>query len=133
VTVVVDASAVVAALIGSDARSEAVRDRLARAAGLAAPHLLDPEVLNALRRITPKGRGPRLDGAVADFLAMPIDRYPHHPLVPRIWELRANATAYDATYLALAEALEMPLLTLDERLARTPGHRADVALIGLET
>jgi predicted nucleic acid-binding protein len=128
-SLVVDASAVVAALTGADAAGQAVRARLAGASAVAAPHLIDPEVLNALRRLSAGGRR-RLDGVVADFRAMPLDRYPHAPLVPRVWALRANLTPYDATYLALAEALGWPLLTLDVRLARAPGHRADVLVLG---
>ena len=64
--------------------------------------------------------------ALADLAGLDIARYPHDPLLPRVWELRTSVTAYDAVYLALAELLEAPLLTLDRRLARARGHGARV-------
>ena len=67
-------------------------------------------------------------GALRDLEDLAIERYPHRPLLPRVWELRANLTAYDAVYVALAEALEATLLTGDARLARAP-HRARVELL----
>lgn len=67
--------------------------------------------------------------ALVDLADFPLRRYPHELLLPRIWELRNNMTAYDAAYVALAEGLGAPLLTRDRRLAATPGHRAEVELI----
>ncbi len=67
--------------------------------------------------------------ALDDLSRLPLLRWPHTPLLPRIWVLRANLTAYDATYVALAEELEAPLLTSDGRLADAPGHRARVELV----
>ena len=67
--------------------------------------------------------------ALSDLAAFPLRRYPHDLLLPRVWSLRHNLTAYDATYIALAEALDAPLLTRDERLAAAPGHSAQVLLV----
>ena len=68
----------------------------------------------------------RGDQAVEDWLGLPVDRHPHDVLLPRIWELRHNATAYDASYLALAEVLDAPLVTCDRRLASVPEQSAIV-------
>jgi len=94
------------------------------------PHLFDLEIMNALRRARLAGRlSPgRALGVLADLSALRATRYAHAPFVPRIWELGENLTAYDAAYVALAEALDAPLLTLDERLARAPGIRARLEL-----
>ncbi len=70
----------------------------------------------------------RGDAALRDYHDLRIERYPHHLFLGRIWELRANATAYDAAYLALAEALDAPLLTTDRKLAGIPGHGARVVV-----
>ena len=89
---------------------------------LHAPHLLDVEVLSALRRVVARGDAEpeRAQAAVADLLALPIERYAHDLLAWRVWALRDNFSAYDATYVALSEALSddgVPLLTTDARLA----------------
>jgi predicted nucleic acid-binding protein len=98
---------------------------------LHAPHLLDLEVTQALRRYWRIGElaTQRAEEAFADLANLPLERYPHDVLLPRIWELRRNVTAYDAAYLALAEALDAPLLTCDARLAKAPGHEAEVRLV----
>ena len=98
---------------------------------LHAPHLLDVEVAQVLRRhvarkILSEARG---ETALHDFLQIPLVRYPHELLLPRVWELRKNLTVYDAVYVALAEALEMPLLTCDANIASAPGHRARVDVV----
>jgi predicted nucleic acid-binding protein len=62
-------------------------------------------------------------------VALPTTRYPHDPLLDRIWSLRHNLTAYDASYVALAEALDVPLVTADERLAAAPGNRAKIDVV----
>lgn len=119
---VVDASAVLAVLVGGP--DERLAARLADEPVLHAPHLLDTEVLHALRRLDQRGEisARHADDARSLFAQLTIHRYPHAPLSDRVWQLRANLTAYDATYVALAEGLELPLVTTDGRLARScPG------------
>lgn len=98
---------------------------------LHAPHLLSVEVTQVLRRYVRTGVVDRTlaEGALIDLDELDVARYDHEPLLPRMWELRDDVTAYDAAYIALAEALAAPLLTLDERLADAPGHRATVELV----
>jgi predicted nucleic acid-binding protein len=110
-------------------RGARIEDRLLSGGdSLHAPHLLDVEVAQVLRRYAAAGNVTSERGrqALADFGDFAIHRYPHDVLLPRIWELRHNVTAYDAAYLALAEALDAPLVTCDGRLASAPGHAADV-------
>jgi predicted nucleic acid-binding protein len=92
------------------------------------PHLLDLEVAQVLRRYAANGEidGERGRAALAD---LPLRRYPHDFLLSRVWELRNNLTAYDAVYVALAEALDAPLLTRDRGLAAAAGHHARVELV----
>jgi len=73
--------------------------------------------------------GPRMDEALAATLDLPINRYSHKPLLPRILALRENVTAYDGAYVALAEILDLPLVTRDRRLARSSGHTARIEFI----
>lgn len=122
--IVVDASAMIEALVGRDADSDLL-DALVD--GIAAPHLLDVEVLSALRGLTLGGklRSRAADDARSDYFSLSIDRYEIHPLAERIWLLRHQYTSYDACYLALAEALEKPLHTCDAKLFGT-GHDAHV-------
>lgn len=129
--IVVDASAVLELLLGTESSARAAARLLDPAESLHAPHLLDIEVAQVLRRFVAAGELTATRGreALDDLGAMPITRYPHDILLPRIWELRANLTAYDAAYVALAEALGAPVLTSDTRLARAPGHRARVELL----
>ena len=98
---------------------------------LHAPHLLDLEVTQVLRRYCAAGEVDpgRSQEAVGDLVDFPITRYPHDIFLPRIWELRHNMTVYDAVYVALAEILSAPLLTRDARLASSPGHTATIELI----
>lgn len=114
--IVVDASAMIEALVGSDADAELL-DGLA--GEIAAPHLLDVEVLSVLRGLTFGGRIdlPVAERARADYFAFTIARYEAQPLADRIWQLRKQYTAYDASYLALAEALGATLYTCDAKLA----------------
>ena len=131
---VVDASALTELLLGR-AAGEVVGDHLAaHGFALHAPHLVDVEVLSALRRLVASGEmtAARAGEAIADLLDLPIERYPHDILVPRIWELRENFSAYDASYVALAEAVAdepVPLLTADERLAKAVGDLLDVPVL----
>lgn len=93
---------------------------------LHAPHLLDIEVTQVLRRLAWQGAitDQRAATAVQDLLDLRIVRYPHFLLLPRVWQLRHNLSAYDAAYVALAEDLGASLLTRDSRLAAASGHRA---------
>ena len=96
-----------------------------------APHLLDVEVAQVLRKQVAKGvmSDARDLEALQDFLDLPLVRYPHDFLLPRVWELRKNLTAYDAVYVALAEALGFPLATCDPNIAGAPGHSAQVDVV----
>ena len=98
---------------------------------LYAPHLLDLEVAQVLRRYYNSGEMNFERGreALEDLQSLPINRYPYDVFLPRIWELRHNMTAYDAAYVALAETLPALLLTRDRRLASSPGHTAAIELI----
>lgn len=122
--IVVDASAMVEALIGRD-----VDEGLLEALGgvVAAPHLVDVEILSVLRGLTLSHKLPLdlAETARDHHFAMTIDRYETAPLAGRIWDLRHQHTAYDAAYLALAEALDAPLHTCDAKLD-TGGHSATV-------
>jgi predicted nucleic acid-binding protein len=129
--IVADASALLELLIGTEAAPAVAARLLDPAQTLHAPHLVDVEVAQALRRYAAAGDlSPRQgERALADLRALPLRRYPHAVLLPRAWELRRSVTAYDAVYVALAEALGAPLLTRDARLARAHGHRARVELL----
>jgi predicted nucleic acid-binding protein len=126
---VVDTSAVIAALAGRLPNDQVV-DRLGSDGDLAAPHLLDVEFLHALGRLV-HGRQlgeDRAADARDDFAALAIARYEHALVADRVWELRHSLTACDATFVALAEFLEAPLVTCDARLADAPGNRAAIEL-----
>lgn len=129
--IVADASAVVEVVLNTSAGQEIAERLLGPAETVAAPHLLDLEVLQVLRRYALAGEmdSERARQAVEDFLDFPILRYPHQLLSSRIWDLRHNLTAYDAAYVALAEALDAPLLTRDARLSRAPDHEARIQLV----
>ena len=129
---VLDASAVVELLIGTEL-GRAVADRLEDPAiDLHAPHLLDVEVLQVLRRLVRDGSLTARDAAAAlnDLRALDVERHDHGPLLDRVWALRKNLTAYDAVYVALAEALDTTLLTCDRKLARSPGLGRRIDVIG---
>lgn len=128
--IVIDASALIEVLLRTPAAS-AIEVRLfALSQTLHAPHLLDAEVAQVIRRYAAHGDigAERGRQALSDLADLPLRRYPHDFLLPRVWDLRHNLTAYDAIYVALAEALDAPLLTRDERLATAAGHRARVEL-----
>ena len=129
--IVVDASAVLEVVLRTPAASR-VEARLTEAGEtLHAPHLIDLEVAQVIRRFCASGElsDERGEEALEDFSALRIIRYPHGVFLPRIWELRHNVTAYDGAYIALAEALSAPLLTCDEPLAKAPGHEASIELV----
>lgn len=107
---VIDASAMVDLLLVRPCPVEIERYIVDHGADLHAPHLLDVEVASALRRLVNTAKAPADRGidAIDDLLAFPIKRYPHAALLPRIWELREHISAYDATYVALAEAMTEP-------------------------
>jgi predicted nucleic acid-binding protein len=110
---------------------DAARVRLARDPELHAPHLVDLEVMSALRRQAGAGMldARRAGLALQDLVSLPVTRYPHVPFAPRVWELRGNLTPYDAAYVALAESLGCTLVTADARMARAPGIRCAVEVL----
>lgn len=128
--IVVDASVVVTALADDGLDGDRTRLRL-RGERLAAPHLIDLEVVSAWRRLAAAGdlEERRVQLAITDLLALRLDRVPHGPLLGRCWELRSNLTVYDAVYIALAEALDVTLLTVDRGLANAPGSRCAVEVL----
>lgn len=124
--IVVDASVAVSALLNDgDAR------RMVGENALAAPHLVDAEVLHTLRRLLNRGQMTAEDAelAVHRWRLLGVQRFPLVGLVPRIWALRDNLSAYDAAYTALAEALDCPLVTSDGRLAAAPGPRCPITVL----
>lgn len=129
--IVVDASVVIDMLLLAPFAPSVTDRLLADGETLHAPHLLDLEVLQILRRNARAGRLDRHRGqqAVDDLRVFPVLRHSATTLLPRIWELRHNLSAYDAAYVALAEALNAPLVTRDGFLAASPGHRAQIELI----
>ena len=129
--IVVDASAVLEALLRTEVAPRIERRIFASTQTLHAPHLLDLEVAQVLRRYATAGdiEADRGLEAHADLADLPVTRYPHDLFLPRIWELRHNLTAYDAVYVALAETLSAPLLTRDARLASASGHSAVIEVL----
>jgi predicted nucleic acid-binding protein len=129
--IVLDASVVIEVLLWTE-RAGFICDRILDSQeSRHAPHLLDIEVTQVIRRYLLAGeiddiRATQMVGAFQD---LPIDRHAHILLLPRIWQLRGNLTAYDAAYVALAEGLDAPLITCDERLAAAPGHGARIIVL----
>lgn len=132
-SVVADASVVVDFLLGASATdaSEALARHLRGGARLAVPHLLDVEVGQVIRRFLLRGAlsAAQARPILADLSGLPLDRYPHGPLIGRAFDWYPNVTIYDGVYLALAEALDRPLLTGDAGLARVPGCEAVVSIV----
>ena len=128
--IVVDASVLATALIDDAVDGDRVRRRL-RSERLIAPSLVDIEVVSAIRRARHSGRLDERSArqALVDLMALRMRRLPHRPLLPRIWALHHNLTAYDAAYVALAEAIGATLLTADRMLARAPGIDCEVELL----
>jgi predicted nucleic acid-binding protein len=130
---VLDASAALAAFLGTGVNSASIRVRIeAPGESLHAPHLLDVEMLHALRGLVLRGdvSRARSEEVREDFASLRWSRYSHVAFLDRIWELKDNLTAYDAAYVALAETLSAPLITTDARLARASGIRAEVEVYG---
>ena len=129
--IVLDASVVVEWLLRRPL-ADAVAERLHRPGETRhVPHLLSVEVAQVIRRLVLRGEAAAERGAAAltDLADFGVERYPHEPFLPRMWELRDNLSAYDAVYVALAEVLDAPLVTLDAGLLRAPAHRAAVDLV----
>jgi predicted nucleic acid-binding protein len=126
---VIDASLVYATIVDKGELGEWARTVI-RQPHLAAPHILPAEVANALRRSETDGSISKEAGALSmrDLVDLPVQLFPFEPLAGRVWELRANLSAYDAWYVALAESLEAELITLDRRLAGAPGPRCSFVL-----
>lgn len=129
--IVVDASALLEVLLNTRAAARIAERLFDSDETLYAPHLIDLEIAQVLRRYAASGSLTADRGAQAlqDLTDFPLVRYPHDLLLPRIWELRHNLTAYDAAYVALAEALDAPLVTRDAALASAGGHSATVESI----
>lgn len=129
--IVVDASALLEFLLqtplGTRVEARLFRDR----DEFHSPHLLDVEVTQALRRLVRAGEvsADRAAEAIEDLIDLDLHRHAHLDLLTRAWKLRENVTAYDAVYLALAEALDATVVTCDTPLANAPGHRAHIELI----
>ncbi|MGH3579051.1 MAG: type II toxin-antitoxin system VapC family toxin [Mycobacterium sp.] len=127
--IVVDTSALIDAVLARPSKPGLLA-RLSEDGDLHAPHLIDVEILHALRRLalTKAVHEARLEDARSDINDIALTRYPLGQLADRVWGLRHRLTAYDAVFVALAEALEVPLITCDRRLARASGHDAHVEM-----
>ena len=127
---VVDASVLAPGVADAGSDGQRFRERL-RGETLIGPDLLRVEVASVLRRHADNGNltTQQANAAIDDLLAFPITVYPTAPLLRRVWDLRASVTAYDACYVALAEAVGYPLLTADRRLANAPGLRCALEVL----
>jgi predicted nucleic acid-binding protein len=132
--IVLDASAVIEVLLRTSAGNRIENRIYSKTELLHAPYLIEVEVAQVIRRFAAAGLITPARGAITlQYLNdMQIIRHSHSALLQRIWHLRENLTAYDAAYVALAEALDAPLLTCDGRLARTKNHRARIELIPIQ-
>ena len=128
--IVLDASAAIDWLLQT-AVGKQIEERIyARGESLHAPHLLDLEIAQVLRRLVREGAvsAPRADQAIQDLLDLRVTRYPHFVFLPHIWRLRDNFSAYDAAYVALTERLGATLVTRDARLASASARVASIEL-----
>jgi predicted nucleic acid-binding protein len=130
--IVIDASAALEVLLRTPCAAALEARLFQRGESLHAPHLIDLEIAQVLRRyaLSKQATARRCGEALEDWQAFSVHRHAHEPLLARVWMLRDNLTAYDAAYVALAEALDAPLLTRDARIANAPGHGARIELVG---
>jgi predicted nucleic acid-binding protein len=128
--IVVDSSVILEVLLRTKSSQTIEKKIFSRGQTLHAPHLIDIEIAQVIRRYTSAGEitPERGSQAIEDLMDFRISRYSHDILLPRIWDLRKNMTAYDAAYVALAEIMDSPLLTRDAKLARSPGSNAKIQL-----
>jgi predicted nucleic acid-binding protein len=128
--IVVDAS-ILANVVGDDGAPGGHARAALAGQDVSVPDLADVEVVSVLRRrwLTKTMTARRFAAAIDDLAMLPAERYPVLPFMPRAYELRANVSAYDATYVALAEQLGCPLLTADARLASAPGARCAIRVL----
>jgi len=129
--IVVDSSVILEVLLRTKSAQAIEKKIFSKGQTLHAPHLIDLEIAQVIRRYTFAGEitPERGSQAIEDLIDFRISRYSHDILLPRIWDLRSNMTAYDAAYVTLAEVLNVPLLTRDAKLARSLGSRAKIQLI----
>ena len=129
--IVVDASAVLEFLLQTSLGARVEARLFGEEDELHAPHLLDVEITQGLRRLVRTGEvsSGRAEEAIADLIDLDLHRHAHLDLLDRAWKLRDNISAYDAMYVALAEAIEAPIITCDSPLAKAPGHRARIEVI----
>ena len=129
--IVLDASAAVDWLVQAAAAQRIESRIFSRSQSLHTPEFLDLEVAQVLRRLVREGAlsASRAEAAIQDLLDLRITRYPHSVLLPRIWQLRHNLSAYDAAYVVLAEKLGATLLTRDARLASAAGHAVTIEVV----
>jgi predicted nucleic acid-binding protein len=129
--IVIDASALLEMLLRTQRADQLMERALEPSERMHAPHLLDVEVTQVLRRLVQRKEitTARAAEAIDDLNNLIIERHAHQALVPRIWQLRDSLTAYNGAYVALAEALDAPLLTCDAKLAGAHGHRATIELV----
>jgi predicted nucleic acid-binding protein len=129
--IVLDASAAIEWLLRSPVGVKIDKRIFARSESLHVPHLLDIEVAQVLRRYVREKMitSQRAQEALEDLAGLPLDRYPHDFLLPRVWELRATLTAYDAVYVALAELLDASLLTCDRKIATASRHSVNIEVV----
>lgn len=129
--IVVDASALLEFLLQTSLGARVEARLFGEEDELHAPHLLDVEITQGLRRLVRTGEvsAGRAEAAIADLTDLDLHRHAHLDLLDRAWKLRDNISAYDAMYVALAEAIEAPMVTCDSPLAKAAGHRARIEVI----
>lgn len=130
--IVLDASAALDLLMRGAAAPTIAARVFRRGESVHAPHLIDLEIAQALRRQAAAGimTAARADLALDTWRSLPVRRWGHQALIHRVWSLRGTLTAYDAAYVALAETLDAVLVTMDAKIARAPGHGARVEVVG---